>query len=232
MAEYYDYDLERRKQRSLAEENLNEQLLGMVRTVRQPVMLVYDAISRLSEGKTEELGKLYEEVKSLKDRIENMKEDILSYLARLGDLLVTNNLYRDIFLNITRVAQVIEGITYRAYLLASNVNKTFSREILDDLIKMTDKIRQEYLSLENAVENLTTNPKKSYEISQNVSSVEDEIDSLYRKLTYSIYRELRDDLVTLMLFRDIIDMVEDLADLLRDLSEDIKFLALFQAMKA
>jgi uncharacterized protein Yka (UPF0111/DUF47 family) len=232
LAEYYDYDLERRKQRSLAEENLNEQLLGMVRTVRQPVMLVYDAISRLGEGKTEELGKLYEEVKSLKDRVENMKEDILSYLARLGDLLVTNSLYRDIFLNITRVAQVIEGITYRAYLLASNVNKTVSKEILDDLIKMTDKIRQEYLDLENAVENLTTNPKKSYEISQNVSSVEDEIDSLYRKLTYSIYRELRDDLVTLMLFRDIIDMVEDLADLLRDLSEDIKFLALFQAVKA
>lgn len=232
MGEYYDYDLERRKQRSLAEENLNEQLLGMIRIVRKPVTMVHDLVAKMMEGKDSELKQLYDEIKSVKENVENMKEDTLTYLARLGNILFTSNLYRDLFLGITRAAQIAEGIAYRVYLLTSNAGKIDSEPIMKNLTEMTNKIRNEYAILENAAEVLTTNPKKSYEITQNVSSIEDEIDALYRKLAYMLYRELKQDLVTLMLMRDIIDMIEELADTLRDVAEDIKFLALFQAAKA
>lgn len=232
MGEYYDYDLERRKQRSLAEENLNEQLLGMIRTVRKPVTMVHDLAAKMIEGNDSELKQLYDEIKNAKENVENMKEDVLTYLARLGNILFTSNLYRDLFLGITRAAQIAEGIAYRVYLLTSNTGKIDNESIMKYLTEMTNKIRSEYAILENAAEILTTNPKKSYEITQNVSSIEDEIDTLYRKLAYMLYRELKQDLVTLMLMRDIIDMIEELADTLRDAAEDIKFLALFQAAKA
>ncbi len=232
MGEYYDYDLERRKQRSLAEENLNEQLLGMIRTVRKPVTMVHDLAAKMIEGNDSELKQLYDEIKNAKENIENMKEDVLTYLARLGNILFTSNLYRDLFLGITRAAQIAEGIAYRVYLLTSNTGGINNELIMRNLAEMTNKIRNEYAILENAAEVLTTNPKKSYEITQNVSSIEDEIDTLYRKLAYMLYRELKHDLVTLMLMRDIVDMIEELADTLRDVAEDIKFLALFQAAKA
>ncbi len=232
MGEYYDYDLERRKQRSLAEENLNEQLLGMIRTVRKPVTMVHDLAAKMIEGNDSELKQLYDEIKNAKENIENMKEDVLTYLARLGNILFTSNLYRDLFLGITRAAQIAEGIAYRVYLLTSNTGRINNELIMRNLAEMTNKIRNEYAILENAAEVLTTNPEKSYEITQNVSSIEDEIDTLYRKLAYMLYRELKHDLVTLMLMRDIVDMIEELADTLRDVAEDIKFLALFQAAKA
>ncbi len=231
MGEYYDYDLERRKQRSLAEENLNEQLLGMIRTARKPVLMVHDMVSKMAENKEDELRQFYEEIKNSKETIENMKEDVLTYLARLGNILFTSNLYRDLFLGVTRAAQMAEGIAYRIYLLVSNTSKLDNEKIVKTLIEMTNKIRQEYSILENAAEVLTTNPKKSYEIAQNISNIEDEIDTLYRKLAYILYQEFKQDLVILMLMRDIIDMVEELADTLRDVAEDIKFLALFQAAK-
>ena len=231
MGEYYDYDLERRKQRSLAEENLNEQLLGMIRTVRNPVMKVYDLVTMMNEGRTTDLKKLYDEINASKENIENMKDDVLTYLARLGNILFTSNIYRDLFLGITKAAQIAEGIAYRVYLLSSNTSRLGNEEIKKNLAEMTSKIRNEYSILENAAEVLTTNPKKSYEITQNVSTIEDEIDSLYRRLVYMLYQELKNDLVMLMLLRDIIDMIEELADTLRDVAEDIKFLALFQAVK-
>ncbi len=229
MGEYYDYDLERRKQRSLAEENLNEQLLGMIRTARKPIIMVHDLVAKMIEGNSTELKQLYDEIKNAKENVENMKEDVLTYLARLGNILFTSNLYRDLFLGITRAAQIAEGIAYRVYLLTSNTGKIDNESIAKGLVEMANKIRNEYTVIENAAEVLTTNPKKSYEITQNVSSIEDEIDTLYRKLAYMLYRELKQDLVTLMLMRDIIDMIEELADTLRDVAEDIKFLALFQA---
>ncbi len=231
MGEYYDYDLERRKQRSLAEENLNEQLLGMIRTVRKPVTMVHDLVAKMIEGNDSELKQLYSEIKNAKENVENMKEDVLTYLARLGNILFTSNLYRDLFLGITRAAQIAEGIAYRIYLLTSNTGKIDNEPIMRNLTEMTSRIHNEYSILENAAEVLTTNPKKSYEITQNVSSIEDEIDTLYRKLVYMLYSELKQDLVTLMLMRDIVDMIEELADTLRDVAEDIKFLALFQAAK-
>ncbi len=231
MGEYYDYDLERRKQRSLAEENLNEQLLGMIRTVRKPVTMVHDLVAKMIEGNDPELKQLYSEIKNAKENVENMKEDVLTYLARLGNILFTSNLYRDLFLGITRAAQIAEGIAYRIYLLTSNTGKIDNEPIMRNLTEMTSRIHNEYSILENAAEVLTTNPKKSYEITQNVSSIEDEIDTLYRKLVYMLYSELKQDLVTLMLMRDIVDMIEELADTLRDVAEDIKFLALFQAAK-
>ena len=223
--EYYDFEREARRRASLAEESLSEQLVGMVRAVSRSVSLLRDVINALGEGDPERLRSLHSEIKRVKERAESMKEDALSYLARLGDLLDTGSLYRSLFLVLARVAQVSEGIAYRAYVAASNTT-VGSKTVLDLLARLVETISSEYEKLESAVQNLTTRPKSSYEEAQIILSLEDKADELYRQLTFTLYKELQRDIVGLMLLRDIGDMTEDLADLIRDASEDVKFLAL------
>lgn len=228
--EYYDYDMERRRRQSLAEESLNEQLLGVTRALSDTITSMREIVIALANADDRKLKELHRKVKEAKERVESMREDALTYLARLGDLLNTSTLYKDIFLSLTRVAQMTEGIAYRAYLLASNTNIT-SNTASELLTSMADSIQKEFDRLEVAIQALSSNPKKGYEEAQLVTSIEDEVDNLYRQLTYSMYRELRQDLVALMLLRDIVDMIEEVADTIRDAAENVKFLALYRVAR-
>jgi len=232
MAEaYYDFDAEARRKRSLAEESLEEQMLSLTRAVARSVSALYDATEALLAGDDKRLKDVHVKVKQTKELVESMKEDALSYLARLGDLLSTASLYRSTFLTLTRVAQMIEGVTYRAYLMTTNSSIT-SNTIRDLLLKLTNTIAKEHERLEHAIRFLTSNPKRSYEEAQVILSLEDEADDLYRQLSLAMYKELYNNMVGLMLLRDIVEMMEDVADLIRDASEDVKFLALHKAQRS
>lgn len=228
--EYYDYDMERRRRQSLAEESLNEQLLGITRALSETVVSMKEIVSALAGADDKKLKEIHRRVKESKERVESMKEDALTYLARLGDLLNTSTLYKDVFLGLTRIAQMTEGIAYRSYLLASNTNIT-STTIAELLTSIAESIQREFERLEAAIQALSSNPKKGYEEAQLVTSIEDEVDNLYRQLTFAMYRELRQDLVALMLLRDIVDMIEDIADTIRDAAENVKFLALYRVVR-
>jgi len=226
--EYYDFDAELRRRRSLAEESLGEQMLGITRLVAKSILLTRDIVAALSSGDDVKLSELHAQASQNKTRVESMKEDALAYLARLGDLLPTSTLYRDVFLNLARIAQIMEGIAYRAYVMASN--STIQSETIKELMaRMASVLSREFEKLEAAIHLLPSNPRKSYEEAQMTSALEDEIDELYRQITFTMYKELHNDIVALMLFKDIVDMAEDVADLLRDTAEDVKFLALHQA---
>jgi uncharacterized protein Yka (UPF0111/DUF47 family) len=229
-SEYYDFDTDRRRRRSLAEESLSEQMLSLARLVSRSTMLMRDVVAALTAGDDVRLRDLHTKANQVKEQAESMKEDALTYLARLGDLLPTSTLYRDVFLNLARVAQMTEGVVYRAYVLSTK--GALGSETLRDLVSsLASTLHHEFEKLENAIQLLPSNPKRSYEEAQMISSLEDQADELYRQLTMTMYNELRDDIVALMLMKDIVDMAEDIADIIRDAGEDIKFLALRQAQQ-
>ncbi len=227
-SEYYDFDAERRRRRSLAEESLSEQMLGLTRVVGRSVALLRDIVISLYNGDEAKLKELHTRCHQVKEQAESMKEDALAYLARLGDILVTGSLYRDVFLNLVRAAQLAEGVAYRAYVMASNSNLS-SETIRELLLNLASTINEEFENLEAAIQLLAGNPRKGYEKAQSVSVLEDRADDIYRKLTLAMYKELYNDIVALMLLKDIAEMAEDIADVIRDAAEDVKFMALRQA---
>lgn len=229
-SEYYDFDTDRRRRRSLAEESLSEQMLGLARLVSTSTILMRDVVIALTAGDDTRLKDLHTRANQVKEQAESMKEDALAYLARLGDLLSTSTLYRDVFLNIARVAQMVEGIIYRAYVLSTR--GSLGSEMLRELVSnLATTLHREFERLVNAIQLLPSNPKRSYEEAQMISALEDQADELYRQLTMTMYKELRGDIVALMLMKDIVDMAEDVADVIRDAGEDVKFLALRQAQQ-
>jgi uncharacterized protein Yka (UPF0111/DUF47 family) len=223
--EYYDYEMERRRKQSLAEESLTEQVIGISRELSSMFRKITAVIDSLASGKMDELRELHNEIRSSKDRIETLKDEALTYLARLGDILPTSTIFKDLFLYLVNVAQSLEGIAYRAYLFSTN-SRLESNVVKEKLKAMSEALVKEYDNLERAIANLWNNPKKSHESAQLVLGLENDIDTLYRELSYSLYRELKSDIVALMLIKDITDLIEDVADTIRDAAENVKFLAL------
>ncbi len=223
--EYYDYEMERRRKQSLAEESLTEQVVGVARELSSMFRKIVMVIDSLSTGNADELRKLHNEIRSSKDRVETMKDEALTYLARLGDILPTSTIFKDLFLYLVNVAQSLEGVAYRAYLFTTN-SKLESAAVGEKLRAIGEALVKEFDSLEKAIVNLWSNPKKSHESAQVVLGIENDVDTLYRELAYSLYKELKGDIVALMLIKDIADLLEDVADTVRDAAENVKFLAL------
>jgi uncharacterized protein Yka (UPF0111/DUF47 family) len=204
--------------------------MGLSNIVSRTVALLNDVVTALMDADDKRLKDLHSKIKHNKELAESMKEDALSYLARLGDILNTSTLYRGVFLSLTRVAQLGEGLAYRAYLVASN-SPISSPAISEFMTKLANTIMEEYEKLESSIQLLSTSPRRSYEETQIILELEDRADDLYRQLVFTMYKTLHSNLVGLMLLRDIADMMEDIADLIRDASEDVKFLALHKAQR-
>lgn len=228
--EYYDFETETLRRRSLAEESLGEQMRGVARTVSKTVSIISDAIDAFLMNDNNKLKDLTSQSRRLKELAESMKEDALTYLARLGNLLLTNALYRSAFLKLTRIAQQSEGLVYRLYVMSSNSIQV-TKDIRELLAEFANHIVKEYEKLETSIEHLTSNPKKSYEEAHKILSIEESADDIYRKLTFQIYKKASSNMIGVLLLRDVAEMLEDIADLIRDTSEDVKFLALHSNQK-
>lgn len=223
--EYYNYDAETLRQRSLAEESLTEQLRSMARIVSKSIAVIGEAVDAFLTNNTSKLNELTSRSRELKEFAESMKEDALTYLARLGSLLLTDTLYRNAFLRLTSIAQKGDGLIYRLYVMSLN-SVQVPREVRDLLNEFTNILTKGFERLETSIEYLTLNPKKSYEEAHKIIAIEEAADDAYRRLTIQIYKEAGTNIASVLLLRDVAEMLEDIADLIRDSSEDIKFLAL------
>ena len=79
--------------------------------------------------------------------------------------------------------------------------------------------------LNEVVRALAINPNSAWELAGSVQSVEREIDDLYRNLTIDVLKRVK-DIPELLLIRDIIEKVENMADSCQNASDAITILAL------
>ncbi len=232
MSEYYDYEKEERVQVSLAESTLEEQMLGLARSVDDSIKELRQILEGLSKGDVDLVKSRYEKVRGAKNMAERVKDDALRYMAGLGVMLYNSDVYRSVFLELARVAMNIDGVAHRALLLAENGNiNSIPVELWSMILSLVDSLQKQYNSLLSAVRILSSNPNRSFQEANNVLSLEEEIDNLYRKTTIAMYRMLREDIIVLMLVRDLVDLLEDSADLMRNVAENLRFLALYRAAR-
>jgi uncharacterized protein Yka (UPF0111/DUF47 family) len=229
LAEYYDYEREERVRVSLAESTLEEQMLGLARMVDDAVRELGLVVERLLRGEREAVKSRYEKVRSIKDAAERAKDDALRYMAGLGLYLSHADMYRSIFIGLARLAMLVDGAAYRGLLIAENSDPSkLPPELADLVVFMAQQLRKQYESLVAAVRLLPTNPRRSGEEALKALKLEDEIDLMYRKASILVYKLLRDDIISLMLVRDLVDLLEETSDAVRDIAEGVRLLALYR----
>lgn len=224
MAEEY-YSPDDLRKASIAEMNLIEMLKSITRTVEDTFIEVNDIVLSFLGGQLETVKTRYVKARYLKNQAEELKDKAMEYLVRVSTSLLYKDVYRIVLTDLDKIAQNLDAVAYRLYLLADK-GYTLKGTIVDRVKEFMNDIRKEIAGLGSSIEMLAINPKKAIEHASEIIRMEEEVDQEYRELELMVFEGYADNIPLLLVLKEIVDLLEETSDLARDAADNIKYIAL------
>ena len=164
-----------------------------------------------------------EQIASIEDEVENLRRKITRDVADVGGLILN----RDNILNTAYTMDEISGyITGISFKLSNIKISTIKTSNLDkDLSELIELVVDEIYKLNEIIRTLSTDSTKAIDIAQETQKIEREIDIKYRKMTIKVLDDIT-DAKELLLMKDIIEGIEEMADKCQEVSDSFILLAL------
>jgi len=190
-------------------------------------MNVYRRATQLIDAFVEEdrdsLEGLYKEVQELSDEVDDSKRVVAQELVEIGAILLN----REDFLRFTdltsEIADFCKGIAFRVSQLTErgwNVPLNLKKETAN----LAGAVFEAFAKLRDTFIMLNYGSPKVLEKAKDVEVAERNVDNMYRQLEISILSSGM-DVPTLLLMRDIIQLLEDTADKIEDATDAVRILA-------
>lgn len=224
MAEEY-YNPEDLRKASIAELNLIEMLKNVARLAEDTYTEVNDIVVSFLDKQLDMVKTRYVKARHMKNQTEELKDKAMEYLVRVSTSLLYKDAYRYVLIDLDKMAQNLDAIAYRLYLLADR-GYTVDEGVAVDIRSFMDKIREQLSVLTTVIEMLGINPKKSLEEAERIIRMEEDADQSYRELELKIFEEYTENLPLLLVLKEIVDLLEETSDLARDAADNLKYIAL------
>ena len=164
-----------------------------------------------------------EQISSIEEEVENLRRKITRDVADVGGLILN----RDNILNTAYTMDEIGGyITGISFKLANIKVSTIKTSHLDkDLTELIELVVDQIYKLNEIIRSLIVDSGKSVELAQETQKIEREIDTKYRIMTITVLNEITDT-KELLLMKDVIELIEEMADKCQEVSDSFILLAL------
>ena len=164
-----------------------------------------------------------EQIDAIEAEVENLRRKITRDVSDVGGLILN----RDNLLNTAYTMDEIGGyITGISFKLANIKVSTIKTSHLDkDLTELIELVVDQIYKLNEIIRSLNVDSHKSIEIAQETQKIEREIDTKYRIMTITVLNEITDT-KELLLMKDVIELIEEMADKCQEVSDSFILLAL------
>jgi predicted phosphate transport protein (TIGR00153 family) len=166
---------------------------------------------------------LHNEIRSGEDDVDNARRLVSQELAEIGAILLS----REDFLRFTNLASEIadfsEGIAFRLLEIMEH-GWNVPMDIKKDLLKLSEAVLEAVLKLRETMMVLNYGPAKAMEKAKEVEIAERAVDELYRELEIKLLNS-KLEIPTLILLRDVLQLLEDSADKAEDASDAARVLS-------
>ena len=208
-----------------------------VQAKRKAIAVLQDEINRIlnaarelsslpellvKKNKTDVKAKL-EQISSLEDEVENLRRKITRDVADVGGLIMNRENILNTAYNMDEIAGYITGIAFKL----SNIKvKTLTTENFDEqLTELIELVVDQIYKLNEIIRSLNTDSTKSVEFAQETQKIEREIDIKYRNMSIKALDTISNT-KELLLMKDIIEGIEEMADKCQEVSDSFILLAL------
>ncbi|MXX20928.1 MAG: DUF47 family protein [Cenarchaeum sp. SB0665_bin_23] len=204
----------KRKATSILQDEINRILNATRELARLPDLMT----RRDKEG----IKDLLNQIADIEDEVETHRRKITKEVGDVGGLIMNRENLLNTAFTIDEIAGHITGISFKL----SNIKATTlkSSKMDKDLTDLIELVVDEVLKLNEITRNLNTNSAKAIELAQETQEIEREIDTKYRQATIKAMKSLKDP-AELILMKDVIDGIEEMADKCQEVSDSFIMLA-------
>jgi len=176
----------------------------------------------LKKDKTGIKGVL-EQISTIEEEVENLRRKITREVADVGGLIMNRENLLNTAYTMDEIAGYITGIAFKL----SNVKVTTLKiaKLDQDVTKLIELVVDEVYKLNEIIRSLNTNTANAIELAQETQTIEREIDIKYRQATIKILSEVSNT-KELLLMKDVIEGIEEMADKCQRVSDSFILLAL------
>ena len=164
-----------------------------------------------------------DQISTIEEDVENLRRKITREVADVGGLIMNRENILNTAYTMDEIAGYITGIAFKL----SNVKPaTLKSSTIDkDLTILMELVVDEIYKLNEVIRNLTNNEANAIDIAQETQSIEREIDIKYRQTTIKLLNEVSNT-KELLLLKDVIEGIEEMADRCQNVSDSFIMLAL------
>ncbi len=164
-----------------------------------------------------------DQISTIEEDVENLRRKITREVADVGGLIMNRENILNTAYTMDEIAGYITGIAFKL----SNVKpSTLKSSTIDkDLTILMELVVDEIYKLNEVIRNLTNNEANAIDIAQETQSIEREIDIKYRQTTIKLLNEVNNT-KELLLLKDVIEGIEEMADRCQNVSDSFIMLAL------
>src|SRR3989338_98316 len=164
-----------------------------------------------------------EQIETIEEEVESLRRKITRDVADVGGLIINRENLLNTAYTMDEIAGYITGIAFKL----SNI-KPATLKMADfgkDLTDLIELVVDEVYKLNEIIRSLNSNAASSIELAQDTQKIEREIDTKYRQLTIKVLDEISNK-KELLLVKDVIEGIEEMADKCQSVSDSFILLAL------
>lgn len=166
---------------------------------------------------------IYNEIRAGEVEVDNTRRMLSQELAEIGAILLSREDFLR-FANLTgEIADFIEGMAFRLMQLMDHGWKV-PEDIKENILKLAEAVLDTVLKLREVLMVLAYGSTKALVMASEVELAEQKVDEVYRNLDIKILTSSL-DIPTLLLLRDIIQLLEDSADKAEDAADTARVLS-------
>ena len=159
-----------------------------------------------------------EQISSIEEEVENLRRKITRDVADVGGLILNRDNILNTAYTMDEIGGYITGISFKlSTMKTSHLDK--------DLTELIELVVDQIYKLNEIIRSLNVDSGKSIEIAQETQKIEREIDIKYRTMTITVLNEITDT-KELLLMKDVIELIEEMADKCQEVSDSFILLAL------
>ena len=164
-----------------------------------------------------------DQISSIEEEVENLRRKITRDVSDVGGLIINRENLLNTSYTMDEIAGYITGISFKLSNLKIKTLKTKSLE--KELTELIELVVDEIYKLSEIIRSLNTDSAKSIELAQETQKIERNIDIKYRKMTIIALNEITTT-KELLLIKDVIEGIEEMADKCQEVSDSFILLAL------
>ena len=198
---------------------LQDEINRILNAARELVTLPEMVVKKDKAG----IKKTLEQISTIEDEVENLRRKITREVADVGGLIMNRENLLNTAYTMDEIAGYITGIAFKLSNIKSATLK--SSKIDKEITKLIELVVDQIYKLNEIIRSLNTNAANAIEIAQETQTIEREIDLRYREATIVLLSEVT-NIKELLLIKDVIEGIEEMADKCQHVSDSFIMLAL------